>query len=84
MALDVADQQNAYNITIAVKSIVELFRLVKHKKELYQKILAFLISYNHSTARIYGYYALINRNKTTFYYYFIKKFDFISKEDKDK
>jgi hypothetical protein len=83
-ALNVADWQNAYSITIAVRGIVELFRLVKREKELYREILAFLISYNHSTARIYGHYALINKNKTTFYRYPIKKFDFISKEGKDK
>ena len=34
-ALDVADRQNAYSITIAVRGIVEFFRLIGHKKELY-------------------------------------------------
>jgi hypothetical protein len=34
-ALDVADQQNAHSMTIAVRGIVELFRLVKREKELY-------------------------------------------------
>jgi len=34
-ALDIADQQNAHNITIAVRGIVKLFRLVKREKELY-------------------------------------------------
>jgi hypothetical protein len=34
-ALDVANQQNAYSITIVVKGVVNLFRLVKRKKELY-------------------------------------------------
>jgi hypothetical protein len=35
MALDVADQQNTYSITLVVRSVVELFRIVKHKKKLY-------------------------------------------------
>jgi hypothetical protein len=32
---------------MAVRGIVELFRLVKREKELYREILAFLISYNY-------------------------------------
>ena len=46
-ALNIADQQNAYSITLAVRGIVKLFRLIKREKELHQEILAFLISYNH-------------------------------------
>ncbi len=46
-ALNIADQQNAYSITMAVRSIIKLFRLVKREKELYQEILAFLVSYNY-------------------------------------
>jgi hypothetical protein len=34
-ALDIADRQNAHSMTVAVRGIVELFRLVKRKKELY-------------------------------------------------
>ena len=34
-ALDVADQQNAYSMTLAVRAVVELFRLVKREKELH-------------------------------------------------
>jgi hypothetical protein len=40
-ALDVADRQNAHSMTLAVRGIVELFRLVKREKELHQEILAF-------------------------------------------
>jgi hypothetical protein len=45
--LNIIDRQNTYSITIAVRGIIKLFRLVKHKKELHQEILAFLVSYNH-------------------------------------
>jgi hypothetical protein len=83
-ALDVADRQNAHSMTIALRGIVELFRLVKREKELHREILAFSISHDHSTARIYGHYALIDGSKTTFYRHPIKKFDFTSEEGKDK
>lgn len=43
-ALDIADRQNAHSMTLAVRGIVELFRLIKREKELYREILAFSIS----------------------------------------
>jgi hypothetical protein len=69
---------------MAVRGIVELFRLVKREKELHREILAFSISYNHETVRIYGHYPIINRNKTTFYHHPIHKFDFTKLDGKEK
>nr|KMM64139.1 hypothetical protein CPAG_00491 [Coccidioides posadasii RMSCC 3488] len=40
-ALDVADRQNAHSMTLSVRAIVELFRLVKREQELHRQILAF-------------------------------------------
>jgi hypothetical protein len=34
-ALNVADQQNAHSMTLAVRGVVELFKLVKREKELH-------------------------------------------------
>jgi hypothetical protein len=84
VALNVADRQNVHSITLAVKGIVSLFRIVKREKELYLQILAFLISHNHGTVRIYGHYLIINRNKTTFYRYLIRKFNFTELDGKEK
>jgi hypothetical protein len=74
-ALDIADRQNAYSMTMAVRGIVELFRLVERETELHQEILAFLISHNYRRVRIYGHYPTINGNKTTFYCHPIYTFD---------
>jgi hypothetical protein len=71
-------------MTLAVRCVVELFRLVKREKELHREILAFPVSHDHSTVRIYGHYALIDGRKTAFYRHPIKKFDFTSEEGKDK
>ena len=79
-----ADQQNAYSITLIVKGIVKLFRLIKREKELYQEILAFLILYNYQTVKIYGHYPVINGPKTTFYRYPIHIFDFTELDRKEK
>jgi hypothetical protein len=83
-ALDVADRQNAHSMTLAVRGVVELFRLVKCEKELDQEILAFSISHDDRTVRIYGHYAAIDGPKTTFYRHPIKTFDFTSEDGKEK
>ena len=63
-ALDIADRRNAHSMTVAVRGIVELFRLVKREKGLHREILAFSISHDHETVRIYGHYPVIDGKKT--------------------
>jgi hypothetical protein len=83
-ALDVADRQNAHSMTVAVRGVVELFRLVEREKELHREILAFSISHDHATVRIYGHYPVIDGNKTTFYRHPIHNFAFTALEGKEK
>jgi len=84
MALDVADRQNAHSMTLAVRGVVELFRLVKREKELHREILAFSVSHDHRSVRIYGHYAIIDEGKTTIYRHPIHTFDFTALDGKDK
>ncbi|KAL9628990.1 MAG: hypothetical protein Q9164_007068 [Protoblastenia rupestris] len=83
-ALDVADRQNAHSITVAVRALVELFRSVKREKELDREILAFSISHDHRSVRIYGHYPVIEGNKTTFYRHPIREFSFTEQDGKEK
>ena len=83
-ALDVADRQNTHNMTVAVKALVVLFRSVKREKELNRKILAFSISHNHRSVRIYDHYPVIETDKTTFYRHPIREFSFTKQDDKKK
>ena len=83
-ALDVADRQNAHSMTVAVRALVELFRSVKREKELDREILAFSVSHDHSSVRIYGHYPVIEGDKTTFYRHPIHKFDFTALDGKEK
>jgi len=83
-ALDVADRQNAHSMTLAVRAVVELFRLVRREKELDREILAFSISHDHRSVRIYGHYPVVEATKTTFYRHPIRTFDFTELEGKDK
>jgi hypothetical protein len=82
--LDVADRQNAHSMTLAVRGVVELFRLVKREKELDREILAFSVSHNHRTVRIYGHYPVIDGKTTTFYRYPIREFSFTELDGKEK
>jgi len=55
---------------------------VKREKDLHREILAFLISYDYKFVRNYGYYAIIEGDKITFYRYPIRTFDFSFTEEK--
>lgn len=82
--LRIADKQNAHSMTMAVRGIVELFKLVSREDELHRKILAFSISYNDRNVRIYGHYALTKNSNTTFYRHPISSFDFTAEDGRDK
>ena len=83
-ALDVADRQNAHSMTIAVRAVVQLYRHVKREKEIHREILAFSISHDHEVVKIYGHYAVIDGENTTFYRHPIKAYDFTSEEGKER
>ncbi|KAL9596297.1 MAG: hypothetical protein Q9219_005892 [cf. Caloplaca sp. 3 TL-2023] len=82
--LEIADRQNAHSMTVALRAIVELFRMVKREKELHHKILTFSVSHDHCRVRIYGHYAIIDEDKTTFYRHNIQEFNFEVLDGKEK
>ncbi|TKA64766.1 hypothetical protein B0A55_13033, partial [Friedmanniomyces simplex] len=83
-ALDIADRQNAHSTAIAVRAVVELFRAVKREKELHREILAFSVSHDHRSVRIYGYYAEIGESETKYYRHAIHTFDFTALDGKER
>ena len=83
-ALDIADRQNAHSMTLAVRGIVEFFKLVNRQKELHREILAFSISHDHRAVRIYGHYPVIDGGNTTFYRHPVHTFDFTALDGKEK
>jgi hypothetical protein len=56
-------------------SVVELFRAVKREKQQHREILAFSISHDNITVRIYSHYPLVEEDKATYYRHPIHKFD---------
>lgn len=82
--LDVADRQNGHSMAVAVRGIVELFRLGKKESELHGEILTFSISHDHRTVRLYGYYPIINGSKIDIYRHPIHTFDIMALDGKEK
>ena len=83
-ALDIADRQNTHSMALSVRGSVELFKLVGREKELNRQILAFSISHDHRTLRIYGYYPVIKEKTTSFYRHPIRTFDFTELNGREK
>lgn len=71
-------------MTLALRGLIGLFRLMGREKELYREINGFSVSHNDETVRIYGYYAVINGTETTFYRHPIRKFNFTELDSKKK
>ncbi|KAF5617076.1 hypothetical protein F52700_12718 [Fusarium sp. NRRL 52700] len=83
-ALDIADRQNAHSMTLTVRAIIELFRLVGREKEVSRQILAFSISHNHRLVQVYGHYAVVQNKDTKYYRHPVRTFDFTELDGKDK
>ncbi|RKU40529.1 hypothetical protein DL546_000368 [Coniochaeta pulveracea] len=83
-ALDVADRQNAHSMTLAVRAIVELFRVLKREDEVNRQILAFSISHDHRSVRIYGHYPVIDGKDVKYYRHPIHMFDITALDGRDK
>lgn len=85
-ALEFADRQNAHSMTLAVRAVVELFRLVNREGELHLQILAFSVSHNHEMVHIYGHYPVIDKTtaKVEYYRYPIRRFYFTELDGREK
>jgi len=82
--LDIADRQNARSMTIAVRAIVNLFRMVGREKELHRTILAFSVSHDQDTVRIYGHYPVIDGKEATYWHHQVDMFNFVQRNGQDK
>ena len=65
-ALNIADRQKAHSGSVTVKQLIQLYREVSRETELRQQILPFSVSHDHKALRIYGHYALIDGDQTSF------------------
>ncbi|KAL7269217.1 hypothetical protein RUND412_008133 [Rhizina undulata] len=61
VVLDDVDRQNAHSTALAIRAVVELFKLKKRQKELHRQILAFSISHNHEEGCTVNFYCHLIR-----------------------
>ncbi|KAL6897057.1 hypothetical protein GGI43DRAFT_428835 [Trichoderma evansii] len=84
VSIDDADLLNAHNMTLAVRSVVELFRLVNRQDELHRQTLAFSLSHDCTSVRIYGHYAEIDGERTMYYHHEIHRYTFEYEDEEGK
>lgn len=82
--LDIADRQNLHSMTLAVRGVVELFRMANRVEMLHQEVLAFSVSHDHATVRIYGHYPVIEGNKITYWRCPLRQYNFTELKGIDK
>ncbi len=71
-------------MTLAVRAVFELFRLVGRESEVHRQILAFSISHDQCSVRIYGYYPVVDGKDVKYYRHPVHKFDFTALDGKEK
>ncbi|CAD6439469.1 7d6474ca-e5e5-4d25-af1a-031db1512422-CDS [Sclerotinia trifoliorum] len=76
-ATEIADRQNAHSHTVALRALVELYRLSNREQELHGRILTYSMSYNNSHVSLYGHMPILVKEKGTIecYMQLIRGFD---------
>ncbi|KAL8906528.1 MAG: hypothetical protein Q9207_001966 [Kuettlingeria erythrocarpa] len=91
-ALARADRQNMHSSSVALNALVQLFRAIPptvgeggkttlRTQELHRQILAFSISHDNTSVKLYGHYVVIEGDKTSFYRYPILQSDLEFRQD---
>ncbi|KAH0493457.1 hypothetical protein TgHK011_000125 [Trichoderma gracile] len=83
-SLDVADRRNAHSMTLAVQGVTLLFYIVGREQELHRQILAFSVSHDDRSVRIYGHYPVIDGRDKKYYRHPIKEFSFTASDGREK
>ncbi|KAJ4308468.1 hypothetical protein N0V84_012084 [Fusarium piperis] len=74
-ALDVAGNQNAHSMTIALRAVVQVFQLAGRESEAHREILGFSFSHDNQNVRVYGHYAEANETDVQYYRHDIRKYN---------
>lgn len=82
--LEQADNQSAHSMTLAIMSVVNLFRRAQCERTIHLEILGFSISYNHKAVQLYCHYPVINGENTAIYRSKLHRHDFDFQQDRDR
>jgi len=67
--LELVDRKNANAMTLAVRAVVDLYRMAYRHRELHREVVAFSLSHNQSHARVYGHYPVFDKESGDFTYH---------------
>jgi hypothetical protein len=82
--LDTADRMNGHSMTLAVRSVVKLYELSGRERTLHRRILGFSISYDDSSARVYGHYPVFNGTRCLHYRHTIRTYSYTADQGKER
>lgn len=71
-----AERQAMHTASIAIRAVIQLYRKISAAIEVHRKILAFSIAHDNSTVKIFGHFATIEDEKTTFFRHRLYAADF--------
>ncbi|KAL3459021.1 hypothetical protein BJX64DRAFT_207847 [Aspergillus heterothallicus] len=88
-SLNEADKQNLHYMTLAMRAVVELFKLVGREEELDSRILGFSISFDYTTVRIYAHYPIVRKSASgetnvEFYRHEVNAFSITAQNGKER
>ncbi|PNY30077.1 Uncharacterized protein TCAP_00009 [Tolypocladium capitatum] len=83
-AVDVADHHTGHSMALAVRGVVELFRLFKQEAQVSRQILAFSVIHNCIVVQIYAHYAVVQGKTTMYFRHVIRSFDLAASGDKNR
>ncbi|KAK2589998.1 hypothetical protein QQS21_012323 [Conoideocrella luteorostrata] len=84
VGLDVTDSQNNATMVIAIKTILEVFKLANRETCLDGELLTFSISHDQRSVRLYGYYPVFREGRINIYRHPIHAFDITALDGKDR
>jgi hypothetical protein len=76
IGLDVADRQNLHSQTVAIRGLIQLFRIAGREHQLHREIGGFSFSHDDKSVRVFAHYPFITNEGVTFHRYPVNHFHF--------
>ncbi|KND89147.1 hypothetical protein TOPH_06212 [Tolypocladium ophioglossoides CBS 100239] len=83
-AVHAANLHTGHSMALAVRGVVELFRLFNREDEVHRQALAFSVIHNCMVVQVYAHYAEIHGETTKYFRQEIRNFDLEAFEGKDR
>jgi hypothetical protein len=82
--MELADRQNLYSMKIALKGLIELFKLARLEVQINRQVLGFSIPCDLEPVRIWAHYPMIYQTSVRFFCHSIYHFSFTAGNGKER